>query len=131
MSTSSKMTFADSTNIGNPSVPSAQSPTRSGNGGPSFSSATRSSARSTHSRRLEHEESDAEEDESDNEDNFEIDKNELRRAGSMSKGFTDEEERAVIKKLDRRLVLFLGFLYMLSFLDRSSISPGSHRHALD
>lgn len=37
--------------------------------------------------------------------------------------FTSEEERAVIRKLDRHLVLFVAFLYMLSFLDRSSISP--------
>ena len=32
----------------------------------------------------------------------------------------EEEEKAVVRKLDRRLVLFLAFLYMLSFLDRSS-----------
>ncbi len=32
------------------------------------------------------------------------------------------EERAVIRKLDRRLVLFVALLYMLSFLDRSSKS---------
>lgn len=32
------------------------------------------------------------------------------------------EERAVISKLDRRLVLFVALLYMLSFLDRSSKS---------
>ncbi|EXJ84550.1 hypothetical protein A1O3_05219 [Capronia epimyces CBS 606.96] len=34
---------------------------------------------------------------------------------------TQEEEDAVVRKLDRKLVLFLGFLYMLSFLDRSNI----------
>lgn len=34
--------------------------------------------------------------------------------------YTRDEERAVVKKLDRRLVLFVAFLYMLSFLDRSS-----------
>ena len=34
--------------------------------------------------------------------------------------YTPDEERAVIKKLDRRLVLFIALLYMLSFLDRSS-----------
>ncbi len=34
--------------------------------------------------------------------------------------YTPDEERAVIKKFDRRLVLFVAFLYMLSFLDRSS-----------
>ncbi len=34
--------------------------------------------------------------------------------------YTPDEERAVIKKFDRRLVLFVALLYMLSFLDRSS-----------
>ena len=34
--------------------------------------------------------------------------------------FTTDEEKAVVRKLDRRLVLFIAFLYMLSFLDRSS-----------
>lgn len=34
--------------------------------------------------------------------------------------FTTDEEKAVVRKLDRHLVLFLAFLYMLSFLDRSS-----------
>ena len=34
--------------------------------------------------------------------------------------YTPDEERAVVKRLDRRLVLFMAFLYMLSFLDRSS-----------
>ncbi|KEF51640.1 uncharacterized protein A1O9_12275 [Exophiala aquamarina CBS 119918] len=39
----------------------------------------------------------------------------------MSKEYTDEEEAAVVRKLDRRLVMFLGCLYLLSFLDRSNI----------
>ncbi len=34
--------------------------------------------------------------------------------------YSAEEERQVVKQLDRKLVLFLAFLYMLSFLDRSS-----------
>jgi len=34
--------------------------------------------------------------------------------------YTPDEERAVLKKLDTKLVLFMSFLYMLSFLDRSS-----------
>jgi len=37
--------------------------------------------------------------------------------------YTSDEERAVVKKLDRNLVLFVAFLYMLSFLDRSSTAP--------
>ncbi|KAJ3578796.1 hypothetical protein NPX13_g1765 [Xylaria arbuscula] len=32
-----------------------------------------------------------------------------------------DEERAVVRKFDRRLVLFLAFCYMLSFVDRSNI----------
>lgn len=34
--------------------------------------------------------------------------------------YTPDEDRAVIKKLDRKLVITMAFLYMLSFLDRSS-----------
>lgn len=34
--------------------------------------------------------------------------------------FTPDEEAAVLRKFDRRLVLFIALLYMLSFLDRSS-----------
>lgn len=45
----------------------------------------------------------------------------LQRVSTMSKEYTDEEEAAVVRKLDRKLVVFLGFLYMLSFLDRSNI----------
>ena len=37
-----------------------------------------------------------------------------------SKTFTVDEEIVVVRKLDRHLVLFIAFLYMLSFLDRSS-----------
>lgn len=36
--------------------------------------------------------------------------------------YTPEEERAVVRKFDRRLVLFVALLYLLSFLDRSSLS---------
>ncbi len=45
----------------------------------------------------------------------------LRKEGFVL--YTPEEEQAVIRKLDRRLVLFVAFLYMLSFLDRSSTPP--------
>lgn len=48
------------------------------------------------------------------------------RRGSMStvqsyQLYTPDEERAVVRKFDRRLVLFVALLYMLSFLDRSSM----------
>lgn len=35
--------------------------------------------------------------------------------------YTPEEDRAVLSKLDRKLVLFMALLYLLSFLDRSNI----------
>ncbi|KAF6232709.1 hypothetical protein HO173_009148 [Letharia columbiana] len=35
--------------------------------------------------------------------------------------YTPDEEKSVIRKFDRRLVLFVALLYMLSFLDRSNI----------
>ncbi|KAL5117917.1 hypothetical protein ACEQ8H_004236 [Pleosporales sp. CAS-2024a] len=35
--------------------------------------------------------------------------------------YTPDENRAVLRKLDRRLVPFVSFLYCLSFLDRSNI----------
>lgn len=35
--------------------------------------------------------------------------------------YTPDEERSVIRKFDRKLVLFVALLYMLSFLDRSSM----------
>jgi phosphatidylinositol 3,5-bisphosphate 5-phosphatase len=34
--------------------------------------------------------------------------------------YTPDEERRVLRKLDRRLVSFMALLYCLSFLDRSS-----------
>lgn len=34
--------------------------------------------------------------------------------------YTPDEERSVVRKFDRRLVLFIALLYILSFLDRSS-----------
>lgn len=34
--------------------------------------------------------------------------------------YTADEERSVVTTFDRRLVIFIAFLYMLSFLDRSS-----------
>jgi MFS transporter, ACS family, DAL5 transporter family protein len=42
--------------------------------------------------------------------------------------YTPDEERAVIRKFDRRLVLFVALLYMLSFLDRSSNDPSPSFH---
>ncbi|KAL5325767.1 hypothetical protein ACEPPN_006900 [Leptodophora sp. 'Broadleaf-Isolate-01'] len=49
-----------------------------------------------------------------------------RRAASVStvqsyQLYTPDEERAVVRKFDRKLVLFVALLYMLSFLDRSNI----------
>ena len=41
--------------------------------------------------------------------------------------YTPDEERAVVRKFDRKLVIFVALLYMLSFLDRSSTSFQSLR----
>ena len=41
--------------------------------------------------------------------------------------WTSEEEQAVVRKFDRRLVLFMALLYLLSFLDRSSQSRSPYR----
>ncbi|KAI0106250.1 major facilitator superfamily domain-containing protein [Nemania sp. FL0031] len=49
---------------------------------------------------------------------------ERRRSDSTVASFqlyTPDEERAVVRKFDRRLVIFLAFCYMLSFVDRSNI----------
>ncbi|KAJ4389751.1 hypothetical protein N0V93_007223 [Gnomoniopsis smithogilvyi] len=35
--------------------------------------------------------------------------------------YTADEERAIVRKFDQRLVLFVALLYLLSFLDRSNI----------
>lgn len=35
--------------------------------------------------------------------------------------YTAEEETSVVRKFDRRLVIFMAVLYLLSFLDRSSM----------
>ena len=43
------------------------------------------------------------------------------RYGKEKSSFTPDQAEAVVRKLDRRLVLFLAVLYMLSFLDRSSM----------
>lgn len=67
-------------------------------------------------------------DDDDDDEVYELDERgsrEIGRAhGRPRNGFsyTAEEERAVVDKFDRRLVLFVAFLYMLSFLDRSSPS---------
>ena len=47
----------------------------------------------------------------------------IRRRKASFQLYTPDEEAAVVRKLDRRLVVFVAGLYMLSFLDRSSICP--------
>jgi hypothetical protein len=46
-----------------------------------------------------------------------------RTSGSVAsyRLYTPDEEDAVVRKFDRNLVVFVAFLYMLSFLDRSSM----------
>ncbi|KAF7947423.1 hypothetical protein EAE96_008511 [Botrytis aclada] len=53
-------------------------------------------------------------------------RDETRRRGSFStvqsyQLYTPDEERTVVRKFDRKLVVFVALLYMLSFLDRSNI----------
>jgi hypothetical protein len=55
------------------------------------------------------------------------------RRGSVSTTYsfqlyTPDEERAVVRKFDRKLVLFVALLYMLSFLDRSSKQISHSKH---
>ncbi|KAL9019866.1 MAG: hypothetical protein Q9185_002915 [Variospora sp. 1 TL-2023] len=45
--------------------------------------------------------------------------------------YTSDEEQAVLKKFDRRLVLFIALLYMLGFLDRSNIGNAKVAGLLD
>ncbi|TLD37768.1 Major facilitator superfamily domain [Venturia nashicola] len=40
---------------------------------------------------------------------------------ALGGSWTIQEEKAVVKKMDRRVVLFVALLYLLSFLDRSNI----------
>ena len=67
----------------------------------------------------------------DHEDPFSDDDSEkehirpVRRVGSRSKEYSDEEEKVIVRKFDRRLTSFIALLYMLSFLDRSSQTPQS------
>jgi len=44
--------------------------------------------------------------------------------------YTPDEEAVVVRKFDRRLVLFVAMLYMLSFLDRSSKSNAQRFRSL-
>lgn len=48
----------------------------------------------------------------------------------LSESYTQQEERAIVRKFDRRLVLFMALLYLLSFLDRSSQTPPLNTQAL-
>jgi hypothetical protein len=75
----------------------------------------RNSSEKHTSRRGRDQEESSSEDDSEKEDVRPV-----RRVGSRSKEYTDEEEKAIVRKLDIRLTLFIALLYMLSFLDRSS-----------
>lgn len=55
-----------------------------------------------------------------------------RSRGRQRLRYTPDEERTVVRKFDRKLVVFMAVLYLLSFLDRSSTSipspSSSHLH---
>lgn len=59
--------------------------------------------------------------ESDEEDSSQLRRRRRRLRGRKEFLYTRKEERKVIRKFDLNLVGFLAFLYMLSFLDRSSM----------
>lgn len=65
-------------------------------------------------------------DEEDDDDDNDKSSEEFEIGGDLENDqnlvYTAEEERTVVRKFDRRLVLFVALLYMLSFLDRSSAS---------
>jgi hypothetical protein len=69
-------------------------------------------------------ENDENDDDDDEEGVFDGHQRQRRRASVSTvqsyQLYTPDEERAVIRKFDRKLVLFVALLYMLSFLDRSS-----------
>lgn len=53
-----------------------------------------------------------------------IDKDELREIEfyhDYLPGFDEKRTKQLLRKMDRRLIPFLSFLYLLSFLDRSNI----------
>ncbi len=67
-------------------------------------------------------------------DDYEFDSDETSRAGASRRRaststtasfqlYTPDEERTVVRKFDRRLVVFVALLYLPSFLDRSSTDP--------
>ena len=58
----------------------------------------------------------------DEEDGTWIDRTTSRRTSVQSfELYTPDEERAVRRKLDTHLVIFVSVLYLLSFLDRSNV----------
>ena len=70
----------------------------------------------------------AEESDSDEEEKLVASRSGRRASDSSVQSFmlyTPDEEQAVLRKLDRRLVSFMALLYMLSFLDRSSVYPSA------
>lgn len=59
-------------------------------------------------------------DEGSEKESFVIDRRDSNSVDPSFTLYTPDEERLVIKTFDRRIVLFIALLYMLSFLDRSS-----------
>lgn len=85
------------------------------------STSTRTAAPNDSTPNDEKDTENAESESSDSEEDDETKPRRLERVGTMSKDYTEAEEQNVLRKFDRRLVLFIALLYMLSFLDRSNI----------
>lgn len=54
--------------------------------------------------------------------NKEVDMVESGSSSSQEVGYTEKQTKALIRKMDWRLLPFLALLYLLSFLDRSTSS---------
>jgi hypothetical protein len=54
----------------------------------------------------------------------EIDKEAIEHCESTT-GFTPEEQKQIIRRVDRRLVVILGCLYFISLLDRANLGAAS------
>ena len=59
-------------------------------------------------------------DEGSEKESFVLDRRDSNSVDPSFALYTPDEERLVIKTFDRRIVLFIALLYMLSYLDRSS-----------
>lgn len=58
-------------------------------------------------------------------DVYHIDKQDSVDSADDSGGFTEEQQRSIIRRIDRRLVLMVGTLYCVSLMDRVNMSAAN------